>query len=416
MVKLDDILKYAVERGMIDMSSVQRQIEMDKRQELLKQHPYRIWQGKDGRYRTYIADSSSKYGRKLIVKSKLADIENLIIGMFEQQEDNPTVHEIFTQWNDYRLELRKIAPATHTRNINVFKRHYTEFGKQKIKQVTKDDFIDFLERQISQYELTAKGFSNLKSITKGLIKRAYRKKYIDYDGHEVINALDVSDKEFARKIHEDYEEVFSEEEMQLFLDYLIKHDSVRDIPILLMFITGMRIGEVSTLKPCDIGEVSIKVRRTETTYKDENGKRIVGVKDFPKTLAGVRNIVVPKEYLWVLERIREISAGQEYVFVNELGRRVSSEKIRRHMDRVLKKLNIYHKSPHKIRKTYGTILLDYNVDQRFILEQMGHSNIKVSENYYHRNRKSLERKMDIISAIPDFQNTKEQCIQEVIQV
>ena len=97
-----------------------------------------------------------------------------------------------------------------------------------------------------------------------------------------------------------------------------------------------------------------------------------------------------------------MSFGKEYVFMNEWGRRVSAEKIRRHLNRVLKKLNIYHKSPHKIRKTYGTILMDYKVDERFILDQMGHTNIKTSENHYHRNRKSLETKQEILSAIPDF--------------
>ena len=46
----NELLKYAVENGMIDISYVQEQIEMNKRNELLKKHPYKIWEGKDGKW------------------------------------------------------------------------------------------------------------------------------------------------------------------------------------------------------------------------------------------------------------------------------------------------------------------------------------------------------------------------------
>ena len=36
-----ELLQYAVENGMIDMSYVQEQIEMNKRKELLEKHPHK---------------------------------------------------------------------------------------------------------------------------------------------------------------------------------------------------------------------------------------------------------------------------------------------------------------------------------------------------------------------------------------
>ena len=66
-------------------------------------------------------------------------------------------------------------------------------------------------------------------------------------------------------------------------------------------------------------------------------------------------------------------------------------------------MGIVPKSPHKARKTYGTILLDNNIDQRLITELMGHTNISCTENHYHRNRKSMERKSDLVSGIPELQ-------------
>lgn len=70
---------------------------------------------------------------------------------------------------------------------------------------------------------------------------------------------------------------------------------------------------------------------------------------------------------------------------------------------LLKKLDIYKKSPHKIRKTYGSILLDHNIDNRMIMEQMGHIDITCTENHYHRNRRNLDAKSQILSSIPELQ-------------
>lgn len=39
------------------------------RKEILAQHPYKIWQGKDGRWRTYLCDKDGR--RVLIAKSTL---------------------------------------------------------------------------------------------------------------------------------------------------------------------------------------------------------------------------------------------------------------------------------------------------------------------------------------------------------
>lgn len=62
---------------MIDLSYMQEQIEMKKREELLKKHPYKIYQGKDGKQYTYLHDE--KKGRKMIKRNVQVDIEEQVI-------------------------------------------------------------------------------------------------------------------------------------------------------------------------------------------------------------------------------------------------------------------------------------------------------------------------------------------------
>lgn len=170
-----------------------------------------------------------------------------------------------------------------------------------------------------------------------------------------------------------------------------------------MFVTGLRMGELVTLKKSDVSDKGISIARTETRYIDEHGHYVFMIKDFPKTQAGVRTVVVPSNYKWILDEINKRNPDGEFLFEKN-GKRIITYAIRRLADNC-KKTGIYPKSPHKIRKTYGSILFDNHIDQRLIMEQMGHADILVGETYYHRNRRDAEKKSEIISAIPDFKNS-----------
>lgn len=394
-----ELLQYALEHGMIDMSYVQEQMEMNKRKEFLEKHPYKIWEGKDGKWYTYLPDKEK--GRALKKRNSLKDIEDVVVEYRKEQLENPTIREVFFEWNDRRLELKKISEATHLRNIQIFNRHYSEFGDRRIKNITSDEIEDFLEEQIPKFNLTSKSFSNLKSISKGFLKRAKKRKLVGFNVSELFQELDTSDSDFEKTTKEDFEEVFDEEEMPVIMSYLSEHPDVQNIAILIMFVSGARIGEVVSLKHEDFAGLSFKIRRTETRYK-KDGKYVCEVKEFPKSQAGVRTAVIPYEYEWLVKKIQLLNPFSEYIFVNKNGERLHTHSIRMRLRRVCDKLGIYRKSPHKIRKTYGTILLDNKIDNQLIIGQMGHTNILCTENHYHRNRRSIERKTQIISSIPDF--------------
>lgn len=283
-------MQYAVENGMIDLAYVQEQIEMNKRKELLAKHPYRIWEGKDGKWRTYLPDKEKN--RKLVKRNTEQSIEDAVAEYWKEQLENPTIREVFTEWNDRRLELKKISDPTHLRNEQIFNRHFSEFGKRKIKSVDQEDIEEFLEEQIPEYNLTSKAFSNLKTITRGFLKRARKRKLIDFNVEELFQEMDVSDSDFHKVIHEDYEEVFDEDEMPKIMEYLIDHPDMSNIAILLMFVTGARIGEVVALKHSDFDGCTFKIRRTETRYK-KDGKYICEVKNFPQISCRSQNSDYP---------------------------------------------------------------------------------------------------------------------------
>lgn len=397
---MDFDLNYAVEHGIIDVPAVRLRIEMEKRKDLIEAHPFKPWEGKDGKWYVYIPDE--KKGRILKKRTTQKAIEDVIVSYQKTLLDNPTIDDIFTEWNDYRLELKKISKSSHTRFKEIYKRHFSEFGKLRIKDISEDEIIDFLEEQIPEHNLSAKGFASLKTVMRGILKRAKRKKYISFSPELLFADLDVSDREFHKTVKEDADQVFNESETETMVDYLTQNCDIRNAGILLIFVSGLRIGELVALTREDLDpELNVvRVRKTETRFK-ENGKTRYEVLDYPKTAAGARDIVVPSSYRWLIRILYIATPSGDFIF-SEKGKRLTTLQMRKREYSVCKKLGVRKKSPHKIRATYDTILLDASVDRRMVKDQMGHADIRTSEVNYHRNRKSHDRKQEIIDSIAEF--------------
>jgi len=397
---MDMDLKYLIDSGIIDIPNIQSILEMKKRQELLNSHPYKIWMGSNGKWYTYLPDEEK--GRILKKKSTRKDIEDVVIQYQESVMSNPTIDELFTEWNDHRRDIGRIAKSSHTRLRQVYDRHFKEFGKRRVASVKENEWIDFLEVQVFEHNLSSKAFASLKSVVRGMLKWAKRQGMITYSPELMLAELDLSDTVFSKKIKEDYEEVFDEDETQKMLSYLIGNRDIRNDGITLLFVSGMRVGELVGIKPQDIdlNANAVKIRRTETRFK-EGDDTIYAIKEYPKTTAGIREIVIPSSYSWLLRDLYDMSNGHEYVF-EEHGKRLTTLLVRKRIYSICNKTGVYKKSPHKIRATYDTILLDNGVDKRTVKDQMGHSDIAVSEKNYHRNRKSIKNKAAIIDSIADF--------------
>ena len=172
-----------------------------------------------------------------------------------------------------------------------------------------------------------------------------------------------------------------------------------------MFASGIRIGELATLKREDFSGQSFKVKRTETRYYDGSlGRYVYEVKEFPKTEAGIRTVIVPDNLMWIINEAMKLNPGAEYMFNEWNNKRIRTFTFRKQVSRLCKRLNIPYRSPHKIRKTYCSILLDNGVDHKMIEKQVGHVDISITEGYYHRDRKHIQDKIDILNHIPQFKS------------
>ena len=146
---------------------------------------------------------------------------------------------------------------------------------------------------------------------------------------------------------------------------------LRNIAVLeLLFSTGLRVSELCSIKPneIDLDDGFVKVHGKGAR------ERIIFISNH--------------ETLSALRRYKKFYLSQiflaDYFFINRIGKKLSDQSVRNI-------INIYandakipdHITPHILRHSFATLMLEEDVDIRYIQNILGHSSITTTQIYTH---------------------------------
>ena len=396
-----DILQYAAESGIINVADIRDAVEQMNKKQMLSLHSQKIWQGKDGCWHTHLIMEDGK--RVVRHRKTKEELEDYLVRYYESLEAVIRIRDVFQKWINEKLEYGEIKKQSYDRYCVDYDRYFKpEYSicKKKFKHITEADLEQFIRKTIQDLELTRKAYSGLVTLLNGIFKYAKKQGYTTLSISTFIKDLYLP-KNISKKKYIDREkEVFMENEIPLIVGYLREHPDIWNLGLLLQFQTGARIGEIAALKKQDIRDNRIQIRRTEIKIK-EDGKWKVLVSDLPKTDAGHRDIILPPSAVWTISKILEINPDTEYLFMDG-EKRIRENTFNKRLSLICDKLNLAHRTTHKIRKTYGTTLLDNDVNDSFVAEQMGHSDVSTTRKMYYFSNRSYETKQRQIAAAIDF--------------
>lgn len=150
---------------------------------------------------------------------------------------------------------------------------------------------------------------------------------------------------------------------------------IRDIAVLeLLFSTGLRVSELSHLKISSMDSNRSTIRITGKGDKE----RVI-----PICNTDVRNAI--ESYVKIYRKQIE---NADYFFLNRFNKRYSEQSIRFMIKKHIKQLNIdTNITPHMFRHSLATMLLENEVDLRYIQDLLGHSSINTTQLYLSVNKK-----------------------------
>lgn len=145
---------------------------------------------------------------------------------------------------------------------------------------------------------------------------------------------------------------------------------LRDRAILeALYSTGIRVSELVGLNMDHIDQIGGVIK----VYGKGKKERIVPI--------GERALQAIRDYL---KNRRPVAKDSKALFFNKSGGRLTDRSIRRIINKYITKASIQQKiSPHTLRHSFATHMLDHGADLRSVQELLGHANLSTTQIYTH---------------------------------
>ncbi|MDD4780334.1 MAG: site-specific integrase [Tissierellia bacterium] len=287
-----------------------------------------------------------------------------------------------------------LKPRTYESYESFIRLHIKpDLGKIKLKDLKSRDVQKLYNNKFKNGRTDKKGGLGVRSVERIhtvlnlALNQAVAEKYIPTNPTKGAKLPKKDNNKEAR--------FFTLEEQEKFIAYL-NEASRYDFAMLLDLGTGLRRGELLALKWIDVNweQKTLKIRRSlgRTKDKDDLTKSTLTL-DSPKTKKSNRLVPIPEplfvklqEYKNTQDKTKKI-AGKLWkenglIFCTDLGKPLEPRNFNRRFDSLTEKAKIVDVSPHCMRHTYATRLLESNVHIKVVQELLGHSSITMTLDLY----------------------------------
>lgn len=323
---MNSILQQAIDKGIINISDVQEQLYMSKINDIISQHKYKIWQGDNGFWYTYLSDNTKKNGRRLIKKKSLDKIHEAILDFYENESENRviTFKDCFSSYKKLKSEV--VSNNTLSKYDTDYKRYfkYTWIENADITKITGDRLDIFIQKTIKELELKPKAAKALIGYIKSIFTHAIVRRYINENPCIYLNPTSYYLRNCVYEIYNTEDRIANQIEVakvvkKLRSDYKQKPDYIVPYAVELAMYTGMRVGEISALTWDSIKDNVIIINKEEIYDRIENKYYIVNYSKNKKP----RIVPITKDIERLLEEIKttEELFGflGDYIFMNKDG-------------------------------------------------------------------------------------------------
>ena len=292
----------------------------------------------------------------------------------ENSKLNEKDKQILINYKSYLLTIKHLSDNSITSYLlDIIK--YLEKINKNYHKITKEDIINYLDylndNEYSIYSIERK-ISSIKNFHNFLYKE--------------YNIIDISETIEHPRFYKKIPNVLSIEEVEKLLDInlLTSYDYRNKAMLELMYATGLRVSEIINLEPTNI-DLEEKIVRC---FGKGNKERIIPIGDialkYLKTyLDYYRNDLVKKKIC-------------NKIFLNNHGSGLTRQGFLKILKKISEEKGITKNiSPHTLRHSFATHLLNNGADLRSIQMMLGHDNLSTTQIYTTINNETLKENYDL---------------------
>lgn len=296
----------------------------------------------------------------------------------KQKIRNIKFEKLANEWLEYKkISIKESSYCNYLFNIEKYLMPYL-----KNKYVHEITNYNNLIRELSE-KLSAKTVRDIVCILKAILK---------YYEEEYECVLKIK-KTILPKLNKSKVDILSKKEKRELERYCIKNLSKETLGVIICLNTGMRIGEICSLKweDIDLNEKIIKIKNTiQRIYnrKEKKSKVIIGK---AKTEHSIREIPINKKLYEILNSMEKLYK-KEFFVLSGTSKALEPRRYQKIFESIIRKNNIKKYTFHVLRHTFATECIEVGMDIKSLSEILGHSNINVTLNIYVHSSNGMKKK------------------------
>ena len=349
------------------------------------------------------------------LREKELDVLRDVLDGVKVDKNNLTVNDMYNSWIQLKRGLKENTFSNYKYMYKMFVE--PDFGKNRITDLKRSDVRGFYNFLAEEKHVQINTIDSIHTVLHQVLEIAVEDDYLRYNPSD--NAL----KELKKAINFEVEKrrALTVSEQEIFEAFLRKKGQYhRWYPVFtVMLWTGMRVGEITGLRWCDIDleEGSINVNHTLVYFDKRAEERCTFAINTTKTKAGERSIpMLPKvkeAFLMEKEYQREcgvksesvVDGYQDFIFVNRFGNVQHQGTLNKALRRIIRDCNfeILDKSNqedaiilpkfsnHSLRHTFTTRMCEAGVNIKAMQEILGHADAETTMDIYAEATKELKK-------------------------
>lgn len=282
------------------------------------------------------------------------------------------------------------------------------FRDRRITEITREEVADYItELQIKRGDRSGMSPNTVKgilSVLRLVLEYGERQYHLSVAN---LTKLSVSDTESTSL------RVLTEKEEGMLLDYILSALTGDGLGILLVLYTGLRLGELCSLRWEDINftEGTVFVHTTmERIQTSDNPDRKTKISITPpKSRKSIRTIPLHEDILGLLWE----KAGEKGTFflTGKKDAYIEPRTMENRFKAIIKAVGIVDVNFHALRHTFATRSIENGVDAKVLSELLGHASVKLTlDRYVHP---SDWQKRKNVNALPGFREKVEKKAGEI---
>ena len=315
----------------------------------------------------------------------------------EQENRNQivTVHEFLENYRrclNEDLSLTGKTPATYSYLIEKHLIH--DLGDYRLSELDSDILNSYLKQKLSDGRLDNTGglspttVSELRTILNSAMKYA---KCNHYCIHNVDDLMHIS-------CHQPEISIFTQDEMNTMVQYLIQNPTPYNGGVLLALVSGIRIGELCALTWEDLDfdagvlRITKSLGRLPNPDADLDGHKTHLVIAPPKTRNSIRSIPLPAE---ITDLLRKQQQPSDYFLLTGRKKCMEPSSCSKRFRNLLKQLDIPARNFHTLRHTFATACIRDGADPKTVSMILGHASVNITMlMYVHPSLEDKRRVME----------------------